>query len=254
MTYTFKLARRLAMSRDLSMVSALLLLAACAGDTTGPETTTTTNQPASDFAVRLIPRTVTIETNQKIRFRGEVLRGRERTTTLALECHRRHHQRQRHVLRDHGGHLQGRRPRPRPQQGRHVDRHRRPPLDGRRRAGGLPRFSRTPRRGDAHVRRGGTAVRWDHDACGRDVDRHRRCHRCRRRVHGRWDGGQVPDRGHQDILDLGGYRGRAHQPPRSPDPHLGDAHTDAPPRCPPAGRSSSPHLAGTARATASRSR
>ena len=43
-------ARRLAMSRDLSMVSALLLLAACAGDSTGPETTTTTNQPASDFA------------------------------------------------------------------------------------------------------------------------------------------------------------------------------------------------------------
>ena len=83
MTYTFKLARRLAMSRDLSMVSALLLLAACAGDSTGPETTTTTNQPASDFAVRLIPRTVTIETNQKIRFRGEILRGRERTTTLA---------------------------------------------------------------------------------------------------------------------------------------------------------------------------
>jgi hypothetical protein len=83
MTYTFKLARRLAMSRDLSMVSALLLLAACAGDTTGPETTTTTNQRASDFAVRLIPRTVTIETNQKIRFRGEILRGRERTTTLA---------------------------------------------------------------------------------------------------------------------------------------------------------------------------
>ena len=83
MTYTFKLARRLAMSRDLSMVSALLLLASCAGDSTGPETTTTTNQPASDFAVRLIPRTVTIETNQKIRFRGQILRGRERTTTLA---------------------------------------------------------------------------------------------------------------------------------------------------------------------------
>jgi uncharacterized lipoprotein YajG len=83
MTYTFKLARRLAMSRDLSMVSALLLLAACAGDTTGPETTTTTNPPASGFAVRLIPRTVTIETNQNIRFRGQTLRGRERTTTLA---------------------------------------------------------------------------------------------------------------------------------------------------------------------------
>jgi hypothetical protein len=81
MTYTFKLARRLAMSRDLTMVTALLLLAACAGDTTGPEPTSTTT--VSDAGLRLVPRTVTIETNQRIRFRGESYRGRDLVTGLA---------------------------------------------------------------------------------------------------------------------------------------------------------------------------
>jgi hypothetical protein len=83
MTYTFKLARRLAMSRDLTMVTALLLLAACAGDTTGPEPTSTTITTVSDAGVRLVPRTVTIETNQRIRFRGESLRGRDLVAGLA---------------------------------------------------------------------------------------------------------------------------------------------------------------------------
>ena len=36
MTYTHKLARRLALSRDWAMLT-VLLLAACAGDTTAPE-------------------------------------------------------------------------------------------------------------------------------------------------------------------------------------------------------------------------
>ena len=83
MTYTFKLARRLAMSRDLTMVTALILLAACAGDTTGPEATSTPINTGSDAGLRLVPRTVTIETNQRIRFRGQSLRGRDRITDLA---------------------------------------------------------------------------------------------------------------------------------------------------------------------------
>src|SRR4051812_49601102 len=37
MTYTFKLARRLAVSRNLSMLPVLLVLAACNGDATAPE-------------------------------------------------------------------------------------------------------------------------------------------------------------------------------------------------------------------------
>jgi hypothetical protein len=83
MTYTFKLARRLAMSRKLAMLSALLLLAACAGDTTGPESTSTPIHETSVAGVRVVPRTVTIETNQRIRFRGQSLRGREVLTELA---------------------------------------------------------------------------------------------------------------------------------------------------------------------------
>jgi hypothetical protein len=83
MTYTFKLARRLAMSRNLSMVSALLLLAACAGDTTGPDSAPTDS--ATDVAVKIVPSTVTIETNQRVRFRGESLRGRERLPSLTWQ-------------------------------------------------------------------------------------------------------------------------------------------------------------------------
>ena len=83
MTYTFKLARRLAMSRDLSMVSALLLLAACAGDTTGPDSAPT--QSATDVAVKIVPSTVTIETNQRVRFRGASLRGRELLPSLTWQ-------------------------------------------------------------------------------------------------------------------------------------------------------------------------
>jgi hypothetical protein len=65
------------------MVSALLLLAACAGDTTGPDSAPT--QSAADVAVRIVPRTVTIETNQRVRFRGESLRGREMYPSLTWQ-------------------------------------------------------------------------------------------------------------------------------------------------------------------------
>ncbi len=83
MTYTFKLARRLAMSRQLSMVPALILLAACAGDTTGPESTSLPIHETAVAGVRILPRTVTVETNQRIRFRGVSLRGRDGVTGLA---------------------------------------------------------------------------------------------------------------------------------------------------------------------------
>src|SRR5215217_7873929 len=82
MTYTFKLARRLAMSRKLSMVSALLLLAACAGDSTGPDATSNPTQSPPTAGVRIVPRTVTIEAGQQVRFRGESLRGRDLIQSL----------------------------------------------------------------------------------------------------------------------------------------------------------------------------
>lgn len=70
MTYTFKLARRLAVSRHFGVLSTLVLLAACAGDSTAPDT------ESSGFSTRILPgfevapRAVTIETNQAIVFRG----------------------------------------------------------------------------------------------------------------------------------------------------------------------------------------
>jgi hypothetical protein len=65
MTYTFKLARRLAVSREWSMVALLVLLTACAGDTTGPDGALTGSSPER---IALVPNVATIETNQKIRF------------------------------------------------------------------------------------------------------------------------------------------------------------------------------------------
>lgn len=70
MTYTFKLSRRLAISRVSVKLSVFVLLAACAGDTTGPEGVPTST-PTSPTAFRVVPSAVTIETNQSIRFRAE---------------------------------------------------------------------------------------------------------------------------------------------------------------------------------------
>jgi hypothetical protein len=78
MTYTFKLARRLAVSRTLGLLPALLLFAACSGsDATAPEnanssTPGSTNDPrfrqTVPVTVSINPRRVTVETNQLIRF------------------------------------------------------------------------------------------------------------------------------------------------------------------------------------------
>lgn len=85
MTYTYKLARRLAILRDLAMLPALVLLAACMGETTGPESTTSV--PVTPIAFRVVPSAVTIETNQPIRFRGESMtrRGQRFPAPLSWE-------------------------------------------------------------------------------------------------------------------------------------------------------------------------
>src|SRR3954451_21592841 len=78
MTYTFKLARRLAVSRTFPMLPLLLVLAACGGDTTAPDapteqTTSGTATKTADriaVAVQVSPRNVTLETNQLIQFRA----------------------------------------------------------------------------------------------------------------------------------------------------------------------------------------
>jgi hypothetical protein len=78
MTYKYKLSRRLAISRRLSMVSVLWLLAACTDETTGPDT----SLPQLTDVTKVVPASVTIETNQQIRFRSETVRGRVVPTTL----------------------------------------------------------------------------------------------------------------------------------------------------------------------------
>lgn len=67
MTYTFKLSRRLAVLRPVVAFTALALLAACMGDSTAPEAEAAPEVPSS---VKVSPRAVTVETNQRIRFRG----------------------------------------------------------------------------------------------------------------------------------------------------------------------------------------
>jgi hypothetical protein len=79
MTYTFKLARRLAVSRTFTMLPVLLVLASCGGDATAPEGTP--GEPPSSgtewrprditpVEVSVSPSRVTLETNQLIKFRA----------------------------------------------------------------------------------------------------------------------------------------------------------------------------------------
>ena len=86
MTYTFKLARRLAVSRAFGMLPALLLFAGCAGgDATSPENSPIDLpesgiyawQPRESAPVVLLvsPSSVTVETNQLLQVRA---RGRNR--------------------------------------------------------------------------------------------------------------------------------------------------------------------------------
>jgi len=91
MTYTYKLARRLSISRNFAMLHVLILVAACAGDTTEPEVPaipSTPSAPAAPSGFRVLPGTVTIETDQRIRFRGEIrtVRGHVSSPALSWEA------------------------------------------------------------------------------------------------------------------------------------------------------------------------
>jgi hypothetical protein len=80
MTYTFKLARRLAVSRIFSMLPVLLVFAACSGgDATAPDNSPAESPTAgtewrprdiTPVTVRVNPSRVTLETNQLIHFRA----------------------------------------------------------------------------------------------------------------------------------------------------------------------------------------
>lgn len=83
MTYKHKLARRLALSRKLGMLTAFALLVACAGDTTAPEAAADPSAPSgptspdTPLGFRVLPSAVTVEVDQRIRFRGEIRHGRD---------------------------------------------------------------------------------------------------------------------------------------------------------------------------------
>ena len=83
MTYTFKLARRLAVSRDYAMLAAMLLVAACAGDSTAPETGPAIPKTAS--ALHVTPRSVTLEPQQKVKFKGLVRTSTGDTVTSPVD-------------------------------------------------------------------------------------------------------------------------------------------------------------------------
>jgi hypothetical protein len=84
MTYTFKLARRLAVSRRFCMLSALLLVAACSSENAMAPEGTTSNS-ATPTSLHVYPRSVVIQTNQLVRFRGRArtLDGTSVVTSIA---------------------------------------------------------------------------------------------------------------------------------------------------------------------------
>ena len=90
MTYIHKLARRLAISRKLGIPIASALLAACAGDTTAPEAAADPSAPSAPaspgapLGFRVLPNSVTIEVDQRVRFRGELRSAREGLRTPPL--------------------------------------------------------------------------------------------------------------------------------------------------------------------------
>jgi hypothetical protein len=69
MTYTFKLARRLAILRHFVVLIALALLAACEKDLTAPEGASA-GSLAHPKVLQVIPRKVVVETSQRVRFQA----------------------------------------------------------------------------------------------------------------------------------------------------------------------------------------
>jgi hypothetical protein len=69
------------------MLTALVLLAACAGDTTAPEAAdpSAPSEPTAPLGFRVLPGSVTIEVHQRIRFRGVIGTSRGRETPPRME-------------------------------------------------------------------------------------------------------------------------------------------------------------------------
>jgi hypothetical protein len=72
MTYTFKLARRLAVSRRFGMLSALLFVAACAGENAMAPEGSSSNS-ATPTSLQVYPQSIVVQTNQPVKFHGKIL-------------------------------------------------------------------------------------------------------------------------------------------------------------------------------------
>jgi hypothetical protein len=86
MTYTFKLARRLAILRQLVVLIALVLLAACEKDFTAPEGASA-GSLASHLLLQVRPRTVTVETSQRVQFRATAHPSERRDIPTGVTWH-----------------------------------------------------------------------------------------------------------------------------------------------------------------------
>jgi hypothetical protein len=71
MTYTFKLARRLAILRHLVVLTVLALLLACEKDLTAPEGGSSASVATTATSLQVFPRRVTIQTSQRLQFRAQ---------------------------------------------------------------------------------------------------------------------------------------------------------------------------------------
>jgi len=83
MTYTFKLARRLAVSRDCVVLATIALLIACAGDATAPDPGAS-GLTSSPTKLQVSPRSVTIEVNQRVRFSGRSANSRGQAISIPV--------------------------------------------------------------------------------------------------------------------------------------------------------------------------
>ena len=224
MTYTHKLARRLALSRNLAMFPALLLAAACAGETTAPEAPanpTSPSAPTNDVGFRVLPGTVTVEVNQRIRFRGEFrsFRGMESTPSLRWEASGGTIDSRGTFSSDKPGTFRvigrgigrGRGTHQRPDTSVVVVVPRQPDMLGLRVTPRAPRLQPGQRRG-LHGHR--SARRRTHRADRRDLVRDRRYHRRRRRVPRRCRRGQLPDHRDQHPGHPRRHRAGPHPPGR----------------------------------------
>ncbi len=85
MTFTFKLSRRLAVTRVPAMMCFLVLAACASGDPVAPTDPGNTTTPDPLVSVLVLPKTATIETNQQLHFRAKGLSATGDSLAVSIE-------------------------------------------------------------------------------------------------------------------------------------------------------------------------